>query len=237
MKNPDWSEWSLMPKVEVWQAVALSMNLEPHDLRRDAHTPLLGFGSFFKQGSFASPAIEREFEKRLRILEANLENSEQFPDAVVNYGELRLSIVALPEFSAWAVSAGWDIPGKLLGVVKKSVPQKADLSESGGQDTQQVTENTKINRTEVISCFPVKRGGCDDNLKFWDDKLSRPPKWLKPAMIAIGKPGLSSLWDPLMIAHCLLAHNHMPCKQLDAAIRKNFPAMLEQWCTDTADKR
>ena len=112
MKKPDWNEWSLMPRVELWQAVALSMDLEPHDLHRDVHTPLLGFGSFFKPNSFPSSAVEREFEKRLRILEANLEDSAKFPDAVINR-ELRRSIVELPEFSAWAASVGWEIPDEL----------------------------------------------------------------------------------------------------------------------------
>jgi len=112
MKKPDWSEWSLMSKVELWQAVALSMDLEPHDLHRDVHTPLLGFGSFFVPNSFPSSAIEREFEKRLRILEANIEDSAKFPDAVIN-GELRRSIVELPEFSAWAASVGWEMPDEL----------------------------------------------------------------------------------------------------------------------------
>ena len=112
MKKPDWNEWSLMPRVELWQAVALSMDLEPHDLHRDVHTPLLGFGSFFKPNSFPSSIIEREFEKRLRILEANIEDSAKFPDAVIN-GELRRSIVELPEFSVWAVSVGWEMPEEL----------------------------------------------------------------------------------------------------------------------------
>jgi len=112
MKKPDWSEWSLMPKVEVWQAVALSMDLEPHDLHRDMHTPLLGFGSFFKPNSFPSSFIEREFEKRLRILEANIVDSAKFPDAIISR-ELRLSIVALLEFSAFAASVGWEMPEEL----------------------------------------------------------------------------------------------------------------------------
>ena len=130
MKKPDWSEWSLAPKVEVWQAVALSMDLEPHDLHMDVHTPLLGFGSFFKPNSFPSSAKEREFEKRLRILEANLEDSAKFPNVVINR-ELRLSIVALPEFSAWAVSVGWEIPEELA---KKSA--EAD-------EVDRVTSNCK----------------------------------------------------------------------------------------------
>jgi len=88
------------------------MDLEPHDLHRDVHTPLLGFGSFFKPNSFPSSAIEREFEKRLRILEANIEDSAKFPDAVIN-GELRRSIVELSEFSAWAALVGWEMPGEL----------------------------------------------------------------------------------------------------------------------------
>ena len=125
MKKPDWSEWNWIPRVKAWQAVALSIDLDPNNLREDVHTQLIGFGSFFKQGSFPSRAIEQEFEKRLRILEANLTNSGTFRDVVVNYGETRISIVALAEFSAWAKSLGWEIPKELA---KKSA--RSDESEA-----------------------------------------------------------------------------------------------------------
>ena len=84
MKKPDWSEWSLMPKVEVWQAVALSMDLEPHDLRRDINSELLGFGGFFKQGTFLNHRAESAFEKRIRMVVANLKEQAIFPQTVIN---------------------------------------------------------------------------------------------------------------------------------------------------------
>ena len=155
MKKPDWSEWSLMPKVEVWQAVALSMNLEPHDLRRDVHTPFLGFGSFFKPGSFSNLNTEREFEKRLRILEANLEDSAKFPNAVINR-EFRLSILALPEFSAWVASVGWEMPEELA--TKYAEADEADrvLPNCQDEESKIAALFDPVSPEELENYFPSK---------------------------------------------------------------------------------
>lgn len=97
-----------------------------------------------------------------------------------------------------------------------------------------------ITRNAVMSTFPVKSDP-DDNFKFWDDRLGKPPKWLKTARGEPGRPGTSSLWKPLVIAHCLLEGVHkkpfMTLRQLDTAIHKCFPEQLIRWQEETQDKR
>lgn len=98
--------------------------------------------------------------------------------------------------------------------------------------TPRGAEPAPIDRNEVIAKFRVKPNE-DANKKFWDGKLSLPPKWLIPARGERGKPGISSRWKPLAIAHCLLAGvNNKPflsLRQLDAMIHKGFPEWLETW--------
>lgn len=93
-----------------------------------------------------------------------------------------------------------------------------------------------INRNEVMATFPVK-ADADENCKFWDGKLSRPPRWLIDARINAGKPGTSALWNPLMLAHCLLAAGHMTLNRLDVVMNKRFPELADSWREQTGDKR
>lgn len=93
-----------------------------------------------------------------------------------------------------------------------------------------------INRNEVMAAFTVKPNR-EENRKFWDDKLSRPPEWLKAARINPGKPGTSALWNPLLIAHSLLAAGHMTLSKLDDVMNKCFSKLVEIWNEETSDKR
>lgn len=93
-----------------------------------------------------------------------------------------------------------------------------------------------INRNEVMAAFTVKANS-DENRKFWDDKLGRPPVWLKDARINSGKPGTSALWNPLLLAHSLLGTSHMSLGKLDDVMNECFPELVELWNEETSDKR
>lgn len=114
-----------------------------------------------------------------------------------------------------------------------------DDSEGGADDNQ---EPRLIDRNEVIGKFQVKADS-EENFKFWNSKLGQPPEWLKLALGSVGKPGESSMWKPLVIAHCLLGGHKwhkkplMTLQQLDVAIHKGFPEWLETWREETQDKR
>jgi len=111
------------------------------------------------------------------------------------------------------------------------------LLEVGTNNSIAVIEtNSGINRNQVIGAFTVKTNP-DENFRFWDDKLGRPPKWLADAVVQRGKPGESTLWNPLLVAHALLDKKYMKCHQLDSVINKNFPGFLDDWKEQTEDKR
>ena len=246
MKTPDWSEWGLMPKVELWQAVALSMNLEPHDLRRDINSELLGFGGFFKQGTFLNHRAESAFEKRIRMVVANLKEQAIFPQTVINHREVRSSKVSLAEFTAWASSSrvGWKIPQELAALAKEtsnltSRPGESVSSpEERRSNEQQESSDSKdwINRNQVMAFFPLHPDHTT-NQKYWDERLSRPPVWLKDARKFEGRRGVSAMWDPITLAHCLLDNKVMSLKELDAVMHKQFLQLKDKWADQTQDMR
>lgn len=155
-------------------------------------------------------------------------------------------------FIAWAEKHCLDIPWLQQAREKGWIPVHPDESDSlqpphpGGLPPepaaaqQQPAPANAITRSEVMAHFRVKPDP-QENERFWDDKLADPPKWLIPARVSVGKPGTSSSWSPLGVAHCLLSGYHgrpyMTLQQLDVAINRGFPELFETWYEETQDLR
>ena len=110
MQKPNWREWKHTPDVTVWQACALSLDINPRRLVPD--TRLIDRyptkGPFFLPQNFASKEVEEEFDLRQRLLLVNLPNYTFFPTRYRDRWEGSRregnSLVRLPEFASWAVS-------------------------------------------------------------------------------------------------------------------------------------
>ena len=118
------------------------------------------------------------------------------------------------------------------------VPYELEDEPVGRTDTSLGSDGQTggVNRNHVMLAFRV---GPDEarNTSYWDERLSRPPKWLIGARMSPGKPGVSSRWDPLLVAHALLGRKAMSLKALDGAIRVHFPGSFEEWKEKTDDYR
>jgi hypothetical protein len=121
------------------------------------------------------------------------------------------------------------------------------LEESGvpyrlGDDSAHPTTATAatgprdIDRKRVMHIFSVEPRE-SQNEHFWDDKLSRPPQWLIAARTVTGRPGKSSRWNPLLVAHALLGGGYMDLHQLDSAIQEHLHDLLEKWKEETYVER
>lgn len=112
MSKPDWNLWPAMPWVKAWEAVALSLDIEPKSLEQDPLSLMAdtGGGPFFLKGSFPSRQIKDEFDQRLRLLKAHYTNPDfsSFDD------------VNLAEFSAWSLSSRWSIPPEIAALAKNA---------------------------------------------------------------------------------------------------------------------
>lgn len=90
----------------MWEAVALSLNIEPDKIKADGDA-WMGANHPFDEGD--------EFSDRLAVLLANTSNKAYFPSPCVLSMEAPYKCgIKLAEFSAWAKSvARWDIPPEL----------------------------------------------------------------------------------------------------------------------------
>lgn len=102
---PDWEFWRDMPEVELWQACALSLNLDPDPLTPSDDGMGMGGESYFKARSFPNDEAWEKFNKRLRLLEANMQRPT----------------VRLADFVTWAssLSTPWDMPPELVALAQK----------------------------------------------------------------------------------------------------------------------
>jgi len=192
-----------------------------------------------------SKDIEKLFDKRLRLLIENIHHSEFFTPATRILRDRNKQPVRLSEFAAWALSrpTPWEIPPELASLAEnRTSPIDATPESSADPDRESESQQDTcekehwINRNQVMAYFAVAADS-ETNKKFWDDKLGRPPAWLKAARMSEGRPGSSALWNPLTLAHCLLPRKVMSLHQLDVVMRKYFSEWEDRWKEETADQR
>lgn len=142
MNTPDWTFWRNMPEVALWQACALSLNINPDSLRNDPYACVAGAGGsrIFLAESFPDDATKFTFGQRLRILRANLPNKDLFTSCAGNIGlPDDNSKVRIFEFASWAVGIGWTgMPSELVELAKQGGTSSSGvtLSKNAARDNK-----------------------------------------------------------------------------------------------------
>lgn len=103
-RQADWELWAFIPQCELWQAVALSLDLEPPEYSHEVR----GWPS--------------EYERRLKIANAHIECKN------LAHNKFGCENVNLPVFCAWAQSLGWSLPGRFpcAGATQPKAPSAAN---------------------------------------------------------------------------------------------------------------
>lgn len=150
-----------------------------------------------------------------------------------SYRHERISVFELNQWleqSGASYRLGKDAADEPAAVAAKGAPEDEPAATPA-------TRPQDIDRRAVMRIFCVRPNKEWENRRFWDDKLGRPPAWLAAARTFEGRPGVSSRWDPLLVAHALLYKEHMNLQQLDSAIHEHLHDLMEQWKEETYDKR
>lgn len=120
-RKPKWDKWRHVPDVRIWEAVALSLNIEPAKIKH-SKDGWMADTHLFDEGE--------EFRDRIFIAGRNLGGSGKAlnPTAIV-MGSPADSSVSLPAFAQWACSIDWGIPAELNAI---------------GQSRGEESEKTKV---------------------------------------------------------------------------------------------
>lgn len=108
-QKPDWEFWLNMPEVELWQACALSLNVNPDSIAPTNNG--MGGESFFKEPSFPNEEIWEAFHKRRRLLKANMQQQHSYDSHSIGLGDFVRLILCL--------SSPWDMPQELVALAQK----------------------------------------------------------------------------------------------------------------------
>lgn len=114
-----WKLWLNLPQIELWQAVALVLNIEPRSLKRSGQEWMAGpgLGPIFEPQSFPSATKRDDFNTALDFAEraTNVAGPIHLRTGLaVGINKLEEE-VSLPEVVAYFVSCDWpDIPAPLL---------------------------------------------------------------------------------------------------------------------------
>lgn len=106
---PSWEFWLDMPEVELWQACALSLNVDPDSVAPSNDG--MGGGSYFEEPSFPNEKIWIEFNKRRRLLKANIKRQNGYDPHSIGLDDFVRLVLNL--------SYPWDMPQELMIFAQK----------------------------------------------------------------------------------------------------------------------
>lgn len=139
--KPNWSRWLQLPSVCAWEAVALSLNIEPQVVVRiDARTAntmrlVTLFGRALRIGEILPPPAvaegascfdeSQDFNSRLFVTVRNEDDVPSIGATAENDPASRR--VRLTDFVALASACGWLIPDELKQLAPQSTKERRDL--------------------------------------------------------------------------------------------------------------
>ena len=126
LPNPSparWSIWTQVPEVELWEAVALSLDVEPSGTYSSGKP--LTHEDCYRENA--------EYRDRFFLAERNLSKHKFLQPIPIQTGPARFTVVSLGGFAAWACELAWKIPTALEGVATKWAENNVHITSQRGR--------------------------------------------------------------------------------------------------------
>lgn len=149
---PDWEFWQDFSNVELWQAIALSLNLDP-DLIDKYEIEKSGF-RLDEDGWNGTHPLSADttdkFSKRLRRLIENISNRDFFSPNTLSLNSPVFHGVRLDEFSVWCFQKNIEIPLQLLrfGETLQLQRQEKEKKQAGRYTLEEAAKEISENAGE-----------------------------------------------------------------------------------------
>ena len=109
-RQPRWGKWQFMGEVTLWEAVALSLNIEPGKVQTDGNA-WMGADHPFDEGD--------SFNDRLAVIRQHSSNRTYFPTPCsLNIANWYACKLRLDEFASWCTLVKYDIPQELVSMTQ-----------------------------------------------------------------------------------------------------------------------
>ena len=122
-RRANWDEWRYAPIVKLWEACALSLDIDPNSLRVDLDaTAFDGLKQMlYAPDGFSSPKVQEEFNQRRRMAGRCLGNPIKITVARASGDD---TAVDLSSFAQWATSIPWELPPDFSEMEKPLVEER-----------------------------------------------------------------------------------------------------------------
>lgn len=148
---PAWHIWKNVPQLRVFEAVALSLNIDPKKVRRNPRGWMAGKHLFEE---------DQEFNDRLFVAEQSVGNIRVLNRIGAHY-EGQEPIIQLDSFIRWALGIGWVLPAELVdstAAPEGELPPAPHERKSEVTDTAQLPPRIGIQRKrDAVKAFVAQR--------------------------------------------------------------------------------
>lgn len=159
-RKPNWNKWNLIDDALVWQVVALSLDINPDEVKRDS-------GDWMAGGRYVNHEGQ-EFKDRLDVVSANYKKIDPTPKTLSTNG-IAYCEINIQKFSKWALLVNWEIPDEL----KQRVATSKDFVDLNGLD------GSKAYRTDLLTIQELAINEFFNPRKIYDAKKDEITEWLK----------------------------------------------------------
>lgn len=192
--EPDWTKWSHMRAMRLWQAVALLVPLSPEHLPVYPEAHMLGMDPF----RITPPT----FNKLLEVAASNA------GAAFAIEADSMLPSVAFGMVDAVAVGQ-WALRSGVVQILPAAFPVQGTCPDSGTtEESLQAAENCASAPPAAPAAPPIPTPEVADAFAFADIARSlgdvNNHKWLIPARVNPGKPPRAATWNPITLALLLM---------------------------------
>ena len=228
-----WNLWMSVPLVELWQAVALVLNIEPTSLKRSGQEWMAGSGGgpIFEPQSFPSAIKRDDFSTALDFAErvTNVTGPIHLRDRLAVGMNKRTALVSLHEVVAYFVSCDWpDMPAPLVALLPHPGSANEGEQRVHAQPPKSATHPEPLTTGHIANCF----AGLGWDERGWRKPLGDKPKWLQSCIKVEGRQGVrETAWNPVCIGAALHHQKGVAIRTVRARFQSHhlLKPWLESW--------
>jgi hypothetical protein len=171
-RNPRWDKWRQIEGVTVWEGVALSLDIDPDQVR-------VGYDWDPGKNVFDE---SQEFKDRVDIMFRKFGGRFDCPPCFSS-----TNMVSFDEFAAWAISFDWSVPPEFIEMAAKNSAQPTSKAEGGMKSPGLPLASAPTYTTKLLGIVDAIRAEIGSD--------AQPNRWTRDAIKAKAHELLSGLSD------------------------------------------
>jgi len=222
----DWDFWLDMQIVKIWQAVALSMNIDPDKFYEERTAE--GYDGY------RTKEEKDKFNKRCEILtnkvftNENLRSTKGVRPKGINQRKNANSEIYLKSFPEWALRKNWDIPEELKSLVDpEDLPEETKQEETKQEETKQEELCALFDpkkRKGITKLFPLSGFNGEGNKEKWNEEEWRKlfDKAARNGLIK-ARAGAKGIYNPFKVGEWLVENDYYTQQHINGKLANNLP--------------